>query len=78
MSPRHPDVDDEADFFDNDKAYRDADLIASGYVRAKSTIKSWEERYGFPLGHKLGRTRIRTGRQLNAWDRARRLAQKSA
>jgi hypothetical protein len=77
MSPRHPDVGAEVDFFDDSKAYRDGDIIAMGYAKARSTIKSWEDRYDFPRGYTVGRTRIRPGRELNAWDRARRLAQKS-
>jgi hypothetical protein len=67
MSKRHPD-----DFFDDDRAYRPSDLIESGYVKAKSTIKSWEDRYGFPRGRNVGRTNIRTGRELNDWDRIQR------
>jgi hypothetical protein len=70
MPKRHPD-----DFFDDDKAYRDRDLIESGYAKAKSTIQSWEERFAFPRGRHVGRTKIRTGRELNDWDRSRRSAQ---
>jgi hypothetical protein len=65
MPKRHPD-----DFFDDDRAYRDSDLIASGYVKARSTLQSWQERYGFPRGRWVGRTKIRTGRELNDWDRS--------
>jgi hypothetical protein len=70
MPKRHPD-----DLFDDDKAYRISDLIELGYVKAKSTIQSWEERYGFPKGRYCGRTRILTGRELNDWDRPRRVSQ---
>lgn len=73
MPKRHPD-----DFFDDDRAYRDRDLIELGYAKAKSTIQSWEERYGFPRGRPVGRTKIRIGRELNDWDRAHRSKQASA
>jgi hypothetical protein len=67
MSKRHPD-----DFFDDDKAYRTSDLIESGYAKAKSSIDSWVKRFGFPRGRNVGRTNIRTGRELNDWDRMQR------
>jgi hypothetical protein len=60
MPKRFPD-----DFFDDDRAYRDRDLIECGFARAVSTIQSWKLRYGFPRGHNAGRTTLYFGHELN-------------
>lgn len=73
MSKRYAD-----DPFDDDRFYRDRDLIESGYAKAKSTLQSWEERFGFPRGDPAGRTKIRRGSTLNDWHRAQRSKQQSA
>jgi hypothetical protein len=65
------------DPFEDDRAYRDGDLIKSGYAKARSTIQSWKERFGFPRGDPVGRTNIYFGYKLNDWHRAQR-ARKSA
>jgi hypothetical protein len=38
-----------------------------GITVAWNTIKSWQQRFGFPSGHLVGHTRVWTGAELNAW-----------
>jgi hypothetical protein len=54
-------------FFQEDKLYRFNDLQEMGFVANWPTLKNWQDRFDFPLGRRLGRTRTWTGRELNDW-----------
>jgi hypothetical protein len=52
-------------FFQDDKLYRFNDLEEIGFVANWPTLRNWQDKFGFPLGRRLGRTRSWTGRELN-------------
>jgi hypothetical protein len=58
---------DQLSPFEGGKLYRYADLKKLGFVECWNTIKSWQERFQFPVGTLVGHTRIWTGAELNAW-----------
>jgi hypothetical protein len=53
--------------FEGGRFYRYSDLKDLGFAESWNTIKSWQARFGFPLGTLVGHTRVWTGAELNAW-----------
>ncbi len=54
--------------FNDNKIYRDDDLLNMRVIRNKQTRKNWQDNCGFPMGRLIGpHMRAYTGKELNAW-----------